>query len=345
VTHAITDEAYAGYDAARSGAAIGSRGPRGWLQISGPDAVSFLHGVLTNDVASLAQGQWRYAAYLTPQGRMVSDMRVLRRAEDVVLETEPEIVEALAARFDGSIFTEQIRIAQGWSGTMNRDPSDNSSRSCPQCVVVCGPTGHETLASVFGDDVAAGRIGANEFLEVDYEGQQLVLIGHEDLGVPAVDVLGSATACDTLIGELRESGLAALGPMAIEALRIEAGTPRFGTDMTGDTIPLEAGIEDRAISMTKGCYVGQEVIIRILHRGHGRVARRLVGLTVDSPIVPQVGSSLAVHGREVGAITSAAYSPRTDRAIALAYIHRDFADTGTAVAVMPAGTGAVVTRR
>ena len=89
VTHAITDEAYAGYDAARSGAAIGSRGPRGWLQISGPDAVSFLHGVLTNDVASLAQGQWRYAAYLTPQGRMVSDMRVLRRAEDVVLETRP----------------------------------------------------------------------------------------------------------------------------------------------------------------------------------------------------------------------------------------------------------------
>jgi folate-binding protein YgfZ len=210
--------------------------------------------------------------------------------------------------------------------------------------VICGPTGHEALASVLGHDAAVRRIGAREFLAVEYQGRQLVLAGHEDLDLPAVDVLGSAVACDRLMDELRDSGVTALGRMAIEALRIEAGTPRFGADMTADTIPLEAGIEDRAISMTKGCYVGQEVIIRILHRGHGRVARRLVRLTVDSAIVPPVGSSLAVDGREVGAITSAAYSPRLDRAVALASIHRDFAETGSAVAVMPAGARAIVSR-
>jgi len=210
--------------------------------------------------------------------------------------------------------------------------------------VICGPTGREALASVLGHDAAVRRIGAHEFLELEHKSRQLVLVGHDDLDVPAVDVVGSTVLCDTLMDELRDAGVTTLGPMAIEALRIEAGTPRFGTDMTADTIPLEAGIEGRAISMTKGCYVGQEVIIRILHRGHGRVARRLVRLTVDSAVVPPMGSSLAVDGREVGVITSAAYSPRLDRAVALAYIHRDFAETGSTVAVMPAGARAAVTR-
>ncbi len=103
--------------------------------------------------------------------------------------------------------------------------------------------------------------------------------------------------------------------------------------MTDDTIPLEAGIEGRAISMTKGCYVGQEVIIRILHRGHGRVARRLVGLTMEDRAVPVGGTLLAAGDRDVGAITSAAVSPRLDRAIALGYVHRDFVEPGTKVAV------------
>ena len=86
---------------------------------------------------------------------------------------------------------------------------------------------------------------------------------------------------------------------ALEAARIEAGYPIFGVDMTDDTIPLEAGIEDRAISMTKGCYVGQEVIIRVLHRGHGRVARKLVALRIDG-LVPERGARLFAADRDVG---------------------------------------------
>ena len=183
----------------------------------------------------------------------------------------------------------------------------------------------------------------HEFAEVNRNAERLILIGHDDLGLPAVDVLGSASACDALAVDLRGAGAQLLGAHAVEALRIEAGTPRFGVDMTGDTIPLEAGIEGRAISMTKGCYVGQEVIIRILHRGHGRVARRLAGLVVDGALVPPAGSLLAVDGREVGAVTSAAFSPRLGRAVALGYVHRDFAADGTAVTILPAGTPAVVT--
>ena len=116
IDHATSSD-YAGYDAARAGVAVGPRGARGWLRVAGADAVSFLHGVLTNDIASLQVGQWCYAAYLTPQGRMVSDMRVLRRDGDLALETEPQVAAPLAARFDASIFTERVQIEPGgtWS--------------------------------------------------------------------------------------------------------------------------------------------------------------------------------------------------------------------------------------
>jgi len=102
------------------------------------------------------------------------------------------------------------------------------------------------------------------------------------LGMGALRLLSDAGTVDGLAGTLAAQGVSRLSSTAAKALRIEAGTPLFGVDMTTDTIPLEAGIESRAISMTKGCYVGQEVIVRILHRGHGRVVRRLVGLVIVS---------------------------------------------------------------
>ena len=111
--------------------------------------------------------------------------------------------------------------------------------------------------------------------------------------------------------------------------------------MDEETIPLEAGIEPRAISLTKGCYVGQEVIIRVLHRGHGRVARKLVGLTIDGANVPARGSIVTGAEKEIGEITSSVRSIALDRPIALAYLHRDFLEPGTTVSVN--GTNALVT--
>jgi folate-binding protein YgfZ len=109
--------------------------------------------------------------------------------------------------------------------------------------------------------------------------------------------------------------------------------PLFGSDMDEETIPLEAGIESRAISFTKGCYVGQEVIIRVLHRGHGRVARKLVGLTLDGEAVPEPGAAIRGGDRQIGAVTSSAFSPALQRPIALGYVHRDFLEPGTTVAI------------
>ena len=103
--------------------------------------------------------------------------------------------------------------------------------------------------------------------------------------------------------------------------------------MTTDTIPLEAGIESRAISMTKGCYVGQEVIVRILHRGHGRVVRRLVGLIIGSGDPPAAGTAIYAASQVVGSVTSATWSPALGRSIALGYVHRDSAEAGTDVRI------------
>jgi hypothetical protein len=141
---------------------------------------------------------------------------------------------------------------------------------------------------------------------------------------------------------LEEAGARQVGADAIGAARIEAGYPLFGADMNADTIPLEAGIDARAISTSKGCYVGQEVIIRVLHRGHGRVARKLVTLKLEAPGA-EPRSKVFAGDREVGFVTSTAVSPAAG-AVALAYVHRDLAVDGAAVGVdTPTGrvTGSV----
>jgi folate-binding protein YgfZ len=151
----------------------------------------------------------------------------------------------------------------------------------------------------------------------------------DQLGVPGFCVYLEPSREREVIAALVEAGAREVSYEAIEAARIEAGYPVFGVDMTDDTIPLEAGIEDRAISMTKGCYVGQEVIIRVLHRGHGRVARKLVTLRLDS-VVPPRGARLFAADRDVGFVTSAAASPRLGP-IAMGYVHRDFVAPNTAI--------------
>ena len=133
---------------------------------------------------------------------------------------------------------------------------------------------------------------------------------------------------------LHAAGAVEVDASTAEVVRVEAGVPRFGVDMDADTIPLEAGIEDRAISQTKGCYVGQEIIIRVLHRGQGRVARRLVGLTLEaSASVPAKGDRIRSGEREIGTVTSAVASPALGRPLALGYVHRDFTAPATAVSI------------
>jgi folate-binding protein YgfZ len=261
-----------GYKAALANGGVVRRADRSVLAVSGSERATWLQGLLTNDVESLKEGESCYAAYLTPQGRMIADMHVIERGGRMLLDVPAPLAASLRDKLDGLIFAEDVQVT-------------DESASLGVWTVIHGDR--------FEDIVA-----------------------------------------ETLPTELT-----ALTPMefdTFEVIRIERGVPRFLADMNEDTIPLEAGIEDRAISFTKGCYVGQEVIVRVTHRGGGRVAKKLVRWVADpsAEIVPLPDAKIASFDKDVGRVTSAAFSPSINRVVGLGYVHRDFTAAGTEVTVV-----------
>jgi folate-binding protein YgfZ len=322
-------------------AAIGAVAPRSAIGVSGRDRASYLQGLLTNDIQALTPGTGCYAAWLTPQGRMLTDLHVFESGDMILLDVPAAELTATLQRLDQFLFSEDVQLAN-LADTLTS-------------VWIHGSAGpvllEETLSGVQG--LASWPEYQNARATFDGVSSENDLRPHfpvvaarvSQLGVPGfvvyIDPSGKADLERTLV----DRGAIVAAPSAIEAARIEAGYPVFGVDMTHDTIPLEAGIE-RAISFTKGCYVGQEVIIRVLHRGHGRVARKLVALRLDGEAPVSRGAKIHAGDRDVGAVTSAAVS-RSFGAIALGYVHRDFVEAGTHLSVEgPAGrVGAVVSGR
>ena len=178
-------------------------------------------------------------------------------------------------------------------------------------------------------------------MKASIDGQPAIIARVTDTGEPGFDVFVERALAETLKTNLQRTGAIPIDPATADTVRIESGVPIFHRDMDEETIPLEAGIEGRAISLTKGCYVGQEIIIRVLHRGHGRVARKLVGLLVEGQSAPPAGTPVRSGDREIGHVTSATVSPALERPIALAYVQRDFVPPGTPVTIAN-GVSAVV---
>jgi tRNA-modifying protein YgfZ len=299
------------YAALHESAVIGAIAPRRQVAVAGPERAAFLQGLLTNDTASLIPGRGCYAAWLTPQGRMLCDLHVLESGDMMLLDVPAADVAQIGERLEQFHFTEDVQIAA-----------------------------LETLRSTWiHGPAAARRLGHEEWdgwaqyqnARIEFAGVPVVVARVDQLGVPGFVIFTDAQQQDEVTRALTAAGALHATPATLEAARIEARYPVFGVDMTSDTIPLEAGIEDRAISLTKGCYVGQEVIIRVLHRGHGRVARKLVQLQVEGD-APSSHAKVFGGDREIGFITSAAKSPRLGP-IALGYLHRDFLTPGTAVEV------------
>lgn len=290
-----------GYQEALERAAFDERADRGRVIVRGDDAKAFLHSLLTNDIESLTPGTARYAALLTPQGRMIADMTVVGGpGGEMYMAVPSDAAAALAVRLDKSIFSEAAEVEDVSASTAHFS--------------VTGPDARAVL------DAALEAIGA-----ADAPG--IVSWRSDELGLPGADVIVPAGMAPALRDAL-QSRAAAMDAEARRTLRIEAGRPEFGVDMTSDTIPLEANLLDRAISTTKGCYVGQEVIIRVLHRGGGRVAKRLAMLRFEggADAAPSAGTPLMVDGRDVGKVTSAAWSPRAGALAGLGYVHRDFVE-------------------
>jgi folate-binding protein YgfZ len=261
---------------------------------------------------------------------MLTDLHVLESGGMMLLDVPLETAAATLERLEQFLFSEDVRLgsmAESLTGVWVHGPG--ASRAVEKTV-----EGAQALA------------GWPQYRHTQYElaGEPVSLVRIDQLGVPGYCIYLERSREAAAISALESNGAIRVGDDALAAARIEAGYPVFGIDMTEDTIPLEAQIEDRAISFTKGCYVGQEVVIRVLHRGQGRVAKKLVGLRARGAV--RSGARLRSGEREVGFVTSAAESPRLGM-VALGYVHRDFVTAGTPVDVESGSTrvAATVTER
>ena len=317
------------YRAARESAGLLPRA-HGLIVVSGQDRASYLQGLFTNDIAGLTAGHGCYTAYLTAQGRMISDLYAYELGDVLLLALPQATKDTVLAKLDQFIFSEDVQLGDV-TGTF-------------ASMAVLGPAAAQVLSAATGlasADLAA--LPGHGNLRRDVLGQPAIVLRITDAGVSGFDLLVPAEAAASVADALRAAGAVDVDAGTAEVLRIEAGVPRFGTDMDDETIPLEAGIESRAISFSKGCYVGQEIIIRVLHRGHGRVAKKLVGLVFAESIdVPVAGTTLHTDDKEVGRVTSSAWSPALGRAIALGYVKREVADAAAPVTTASGAAAALV---
>jgi folate-binding protein YgfZ len=326
-----------GYDAARTSAVVVDRSGEGRLRLSGADRVSWLQGLVTNDVATLLPGEGCYAAYLTPQGRMISDLRILATREALLLDVPTVARATVTSRFDQFIITEDVVV------------EDVTSRIAR--LGVHGPTSAAVVGRALDVPVASlAALVEHSHFDVEFQDAPVIIAGCHALAGPGFDIYCAADRMTDVVARLFAAGGHDITADAWDTLRIEAGLPLFGVDMDADTIPLEAGLEESAISQTKGCYVGQEVIIRILHRGGGRVVRKLVTWAADAEsaddgLAPAPGSAISIDGKAIGRVTSAAWSPALRRYVGLGYAHRDHAEPGVrfTIAGEPPVTATVAT--
>ena len=315
------------YDALVAGAGLLDRSSRGRIRLTGADRRAYLQGLLTNDILALAPGDGCYAALLTAQGRMVSDMRVSEGGDSLLIDLPGATADRIRQHLADFIFAEDVDV-------------QDAGASLGQ-LGIYGPRAPHVLAGVLTAHGAADadarrrrledmRMNANA--EWHFGERAVRVVRTDDYGIAGFDLFIDAAGAAPLAEACRDAGARDVPAAAADVTRVEAGRPEFGLDMDEGTIPLEAGIEDRAISLTKGCYVGQEIIIRVLHRGGGRVARRLVGLIDGSAEGRMVRGARLLHdARDVGFVTSVVPSPRMGRPIALGYVHRDFTEPGTAL--------------
>ncbi|MBA3329196.1 MAG: folate-binding protein YgfZ [Solirubrobacterales bacterium] len=315
---ATTDTPTAEYRVLTEGCALVDRSERGKLALTGAEAASFLSGQVTNDVEALAEGTGCYAAFLTHKGKMLGDLRILRvgapgvPGSELLLDTERVALQAL--------FDLIRRFKIGFDVEVHKRTLESGLLS------LIGPGAREVAG-------AADLPETEHAHRADEIGDRPARLVVTDTGL---DVLCDAADTDAVEAALRAQGAEPASEAAAEIVRVERGRPRYGVDTDDATIPQEAGLNERAVSFTKGCYVGQETVARLFYRG--KPNRHLRGLALSEPA--PVGAALHLGEREVGRLTSSVISPALGP-IALALVRREAAP-GDTLAVHGGATATVV---
>jgi len=280
------------YRAMAETCALVDRSERGKLALTGGEAKEFLHGQVSNDIEGLEPGTGCYAAFLTPKGKMLGDLRVLDTGDELLLDCERVALQEL--------FNMIRRFKLGRDVELHKRTVERALLS------LIGPRARDVAGDVPAEEHAhrAALLG----------GRPVRLIA-TDLGV---DVLCAAEDLHAVRAALLDAGAVAAGEDAAEIRRVESGRPRYGVDLDESVIPQEAGLNERAVSFSKGCYVGQETVARLFYRG--KPNRHLRGLRLDGPA--ETGEPLVLGEREVGRLGSVVESPAHGW-IALAIVRRE----------------------
>jgi folate-binding protein YgfZ len=304
---------------------------RGRICLTGVDRLRFLHGQVTNNVRDLSVGEGCYAALVTPKGKIESDLNIYRLQDELLLDFEPGLTARVMQRLERYVIADDVQVVDVsplyslWSvqGPRAGEVFERADlgldfpakdRSCTSCH-------HPEYGEIYATNVA--RTGSAGF----------------DLFVPQPQ-------CEPMGERLRQALTPIQGRVAgwkaLEIARLEAGIPRYGLDMDETNLPGESGIDGQAVSYSKGCYIGQEVIARI--RTYGKVAKALRGLDFEMARVENAkGTKLFIEDKEVGYLTSTVFAPTFGRQLGLGYVRKEHNQVGTRL-VLKTAEGEVAVR-
>ena len=287
---------------------------RGRIRVSGSEAVMFLNGLITNDMKTLVKHRWMPAAFPTVQGRLIGAVRVIRAAEPLFL------IDTDAASHEAVLNT----ISRF---TMAGDFYVTDVTAQTSMLTVQG----KQAAAISEKVLRAGLYDLPRYYVVDvvWQNSTVTILRATHTGEDGFDIVVQADKAAELRQALEQAGAHPVSEETREILRVEAGIARYGRDMDETNIVTETNLDD-AVSFTKGCYTGQEIIVRIKHRGH--VAKKLTGLRFETEHQIEPGAILKVEGKEIGRVTSTVLSPRVG-SIGLGYVRYEYLGAGTQVFV------------
>jgi folate-binding protein YgfZ len=309
--------------AAREGGAVFAAGFRTLIAATGDDRVTFLQGMLSNDVKRVVPGQGVYAAFLTQQGRLVSDLRVYAESDRLLLDVPTWRRAALEEGLGRFIVADDVELTAA-----DEQP----------LVGIEGPLARAIVGEALGTTDLPQTAYAHQRLA--FESAPLLVVAVSEVEGDGLLLCGPEHIGPALFEACIEAGAQPLGMRALDVLRVEAGVAWPGVDTDDATLIMEAG-RQAAISFTKGCYLGQEVVERVSARGH--VNRQIAGLIIDGDDVPRSGAQVTVDGHEVGYVTSVVRSESLRHTIALAMVQVKHAAPGERVAVDANGTATAAT--
>jgi glycine cleavage system T protein len=310
-------DAVSEHNAVRNDVGIADISYLGTLSLTGEDRAKFLHRLISNDVEGLSVGEGNYATLLTNRGKVIADMKVYILEDAIYVSTAPESVERVFTELDKYIIADDVELSV---------VTDNVG-----AIAVYGPKSTELVESVLNAENLSG-LPEHHSRHCEVDSQRVVCVRSDTVGECGYHLYISSDVLEGLWEKLMDErpDIQAIGWDALESLRIEAGTPIYGSELTDSIIPLEAELE-HAIDFEKGCYIGQEIIARMKYRGHPNRLLRGIEIESDSPI-PQ-HSKIFSGDKEVGWVTSSTYSPTLEKPIALGYVRMAVTEPGSQIQI------------